>query len=55
MEVGAYYVVSEALTNAAKHAQASKVEVRARATNGRLELRIEDDGVGGADPEGGPG
>src|SRR3954454_8450821 len=37
MEIGAYYVVSEALTNAAKHARASKVEVRARARDGVLE------------------
>jgi signal transduction histidine kinase len=54
-EVGAYYVVSEALTNAAKHAQASKVDVHARATDGVLELTIADDGVGGADPVQGSG
>jgi signal transduction histidine kinase len=55
IEVGAYYVVSEALTNAAKHAQASKVEVSAQTRDGLLELRIDDDGVGGADPARGSG
>jgi signal transduction histidine kinase len=55
LEVGAYYAVSEALTNAAKHAQASKVEVRAQANDGVLELTIDDDGVGGADPVQGSG
>jgi len=55
VEVGAYYVVSEAITNAAKHAQASMVEIQALASNGVLELTIEDDGVGGADPARGSG
>jgi signal transduction histidine kinase/CHASE3 domain sensor protein len=55
VEVGAYYVVSEALTNAAKHAQASKVEVQARPSDGVLALTIGDDGVGGADPARGSG
>jgi signal transduction histidine kinase len=55
VEIGAYYVVSEALTNAAKHARASKVEVHARARDGVLELKIDDDGVGGADPSRGSG
>jgi signal transduction histidine kinase len=55
IEVGAYYVVSEALTNAAKHSQASKVEVSARARDTVLELTIDDDGVGGADPARGSG
>jgi len=55
VEVGAYYVISEALTNAAKHAQASKVEVTARVHDGTLQLRIDDDGVGGADPARGSG
>jgi signal transduction histidine kinase len=54
-EVAAYYVVSEALTNAAKHAEASAVQVAARVDDGRLELRIDDDGVGGADPGRGSG
>jgi signal transduction histidine kinase/PAS domain-containing protein len=55
VEVGAYYVVSEALTNAVKHAQASRVEIRARASDRVLELTIGDDGVGGADPAQGSG
>jgi len=55
VEVGAYYVVSEALTNAAKHSSASKVDVHARARDGVLALRINDDGVGGADPARGSG
>jgi signal transduction histidine kinase len=48
VEVGAYYVVAEALTNAAKHARASVVEVCAHATSTLLRLVIRDDGVGGA-------
>jgi len=55
VEVGAYYVVSEALTNAAKHAQATTVEVTARVEGGKLRLTIDDDGVGGADPARGSG
>jgi signal transduction histidine kinase len=48
IEVAAYYVVSEALTNAAKHARASVVTVDARTGDGRLHLVVRDDGVGGA-------
>jgi PAS domain S-box-containing protein len=55
VEVGAYYVVSEALTNAAKHARASNLQVTAQVHNGRLQLAIGDDGVGGADPARGSG
>jgi signal transduction histidine kinase len=55
VEVGAYYVISEALTNAAKHAQASKVDVTAHVHDGMLQLTIDDDGVGGADPARGSG
>ena len=54
-EVAAYYVVSEALTNAAKHAQASEVHVSATAEDGNLCLVIRDDGVGGADSRRGSG
>jgi signal transduction histidine kinase len=50
VEVGAYYVVSETLTNAAKHARASVVEVDAEASGGTLRVCVRDDGVGGADP-----
>jgi len=48
VEVAAYYVVSEMLTNAAKHARASVVEVGAEASGGVLHVRVRDDGVGGA-------
>jgi signal transduction histidine kinase len=55
VEVGAYYVVSEMLANAAKHARASVVEVNAEASGGTLRLRVRDDGIGGADPVRGSG
>ena len=55
VEVGAYYVVSEMLANAAKHAGASVVEVEAEAADGALRLRVRDDGSGGADPARGSG
>jgi PAS domain S-box-containing protein len=55
VEVAAYFVVSEALANASKHAQASRVEVSLAPRNGRLRLSIRDDGVGGADPARGSG
>jgi signal transduction histidine kinase len=55
VEVGAYYVVSETLTNAAKHARASVVEVDAEASGGTLRVCVRDDGVGGADPLRGSG
>jgi signal transduction histidine kinase len=49
VEVGAYYVVSEALTNATKHSRATHVSVRGQATDDILSLSISDDGIGGAD------
>ena len=49
VEVAAYYVCSEALTNATKHAHASMVTVGAAVTGGRLRVRVQDDGAGGAD------
>jgi signal transduction histidine kinase len=55
VEVAAYYVVSEALANAAKHAHASVAQVEARARDGLLHLSVRDDGVGGAAPGGGSG
>jgi len=55
IEVTAYYVSSEALTNAAKHSQASAVHVTLTATDGDVRLSISDDGIGGADPAGGSG
>jgi signal transduction histidine kinase len=54
-EVAAYYVVAEALTNAAKHARASQVTVRAEAEDANLHLAIRDDGIGGADSAVGSG
>lgn len=51
IETAAYYVVSEALANAVKHARASRVTVTARRDDGRLLVRIADDGCGGAVPE----
>ena len=55
VEVAAYYVVSEALTNAAKHARASVVRVDAGVADGTLRLLVQDDGAGGADPARGSG
>jgi signal transduction histidine kinase len=55
VEVAAYYVVSEALTNAAKHANASVAHVEVEASDGVLQLSIRDDGEGGADPARGSG
>ena len=51
----AYYIVSEALTNVAKYAEASRVAVRVRETGDQLVVVVEDDGKGGADPLGGTG
>jgi len=55
IEVAAYYVASEALANATKHAQASRIEISLATRNGSLLLSIRDDGVGGADPARGSG
>jgi len=55
VEVAAYYVVSEMLTNAAKHAQASAVYVEVARADGVLNISVRDDGVGGADPARGSG
>ncbi len=55
VEVAAYYVVSEALTNTAKHAQASVVRVTLDAQDSVLRLSVADDGVGGAEPGRGSG
>jgi signal transduction histidine kinase len=55
VEVAAYYVVSEALTNATRHARASVVEVDAAASGGTLRVCVRDDGAGGADPHQGSG
>jgi signal transduction histidine kinase len=55
VEVVAYYTVSEALTNATKHAHASVVSVVAQEQDDRLHVSVRDDGVGGADPARGSG
>lgn len=49
----AYFVVSEAVTNAAKHSGATLVDVRVRQTGSMVHVSISDDGRGGADPSGG--
>ncbi|MDG6107027.1 AAA family ATPase [Dactylosporangium aurantiacum] len=49
VEVSAYYIIAEALTNAAKHAQASGVTVTVETSGGVVCLLVRDDGVGGAD------
>ena len=51
----AYYVVSETLTNAAKHAEASRARVDVDVGDGMLRLSVDDDGRGGADPNQGSG
>ncbi|MEV0194930.1 histidine kinase [Nonomuraea sp. NPDC050691] len=55
VEVTAYYVVTEALTNVARHSGASAARVTGGAADGTLVLEIHDDGRGGADPERGTG
>jgi signal transduction histidine kinase len=55
IEVAAYYVVAEALTNAAKHSLAAGVSIRAGFDGEDLRLEIADDGVGGASPGAGSG
>jgi signal transduction histidine kinase len=52
IEASAYFVVAEALTNVAKHSRAKHAAVMARVTDGALEIEIEDDGIGKADPNG---
>jgi signal transduction histidine kinase len=55
VEVAAYYVVSEALTNAAKHSEASVAEVTVAVSDDGLRVRVHDDGAGGADAAKGSG
>jgi PAS domain S-box-containing protein len=55
IEVAAYYVVTELLTNAAKHAQASIVHVDVQVLDHVVRVSVRDDGVGGAAPERGSG
>jgi signal transduction histidine kinase len=55
VETSAYFVVAEALTNAAKHARCSHVDVRVRVDDGSTIVEVRDDGVGGADASAGTG
>lgn len=55
VEVAAYFVVSEALANVAKYANASKAMVRIRRLGDHLDIEVSDDGIGGADPRSGSG
>jgi signal transduction histidine kinase len=52
VELAAYFVVAEALTNAAKHSGARRADVRLVREGGRLSVEVSDDGRGGADPRG---
>ena len=55
VEVAAYFTVSEALTNASKHANASRMWIALRVEDETMYLTIRDDGTGGADPSRGSG
>ena len=55
VETSAYFVVAEALTNAAKHARCSQVQVGVYVENGSAAVEVRDDGVGGANPGSGSG
>jgi len=55
VETSAYFVVAEALTNAAKHARCSHVQVGVRVENDSATVEVHDDGVGGANPCSGSG
>lgn len=55
VEATAYFVVSESLANATKHAKASAVTVTAHVLGDRLLVEVADDGIGGADPSRGSG
>jgi len=52
VETAAYFVVSEALANASKHAGATRVRIAVRSLDGTLRVEVSDDGKGGADPAG---
>jgi signal transduction histidine kinase len=55
VEATAYFIVAEALTNAARYANASAVEVRVRTIGDKLHIEVADDGVGGAEQRPGGG
>ncbi|WP_447006015.1 sensor histidine kinase [Saccharothrix isguenensis] len=52
-QTAAYFVICEAVTNAAKHSGATMIDVDITGHGGAVRVRIADDGVGGADPAGG--
>ena len=52
VEASAYFVVAEALTNVAKHSRAGRAAVTAHIEDGTLQVRVRDDGVGGARADG---
>jgi hypothetical protein len=54
-KTAAYYVVAESLTNVARYSRATKATVRLARQNGSALVEVEDDGIGGADPDGGSG
>ncbi len=54
-EACAYFVAAESVTNAVRHAGATRVDIRLRRLPGALHIEIEDDGRGGADPDAGTG
>ena len=55
LEAAAYFIASEGLTNAVKHSEARQVTLSAERLNGKLAISISDDGIGGAEPNGGSG
>src|SRR5262249_8903681 len=55
IESAAYFVIAEAMTNAAKHSNATLINVGARVVDTTLRVEVRDDGVGGADVEHGGG
>ena len=55
VESAAYFVVSEALANVAKYAQATQASVSVRQVNGHVTVDVTDDGIGGANAQAGSG
>jgi signal transduction histidine kinase len=55
LEANAYFIIAEALTNVIKHAQASTAEVKAFVEGETLHVEVRDDGIGGAEADGGSG
>ncbi|MFI6297738.1 sensor histidine kinase [Nonomuraea sp. NPDC050790] len=55
VEIAAFYVVSEALTNAAKHSHATNITIKVEKSRGSVMISVTDDGHGGADPAAGTG